>query len=76
MNDQIAAVDAQVVETPVVNPSLEALTSQETNFKGQLEQVKSDMIKLQQQFEALKTRGTKLEGALESLAILKTSLTK
>lgn len=76
MSDQTAAVDAQVVETPAANPSLATITAQETNFKGQLEQVKSEMVKLQQQFEALRTRGTKLEGALESLAILKTSLTK
>ena len=76
MNDQTTAVDAQVIETPAVNPSLEALVAQETNFKGQLEQVKKDIVTIQQQFDNLKTRGTKLEGALESLAILKSTLTK
>lgn len=78
MNDNATVVDATVVpvETPVTNSSLDAIVAQETIFKAQLDKVKKDMAILQQQFETLKTHGTKLEGALESLQLLKTTLTK
>jgi len=60
------AVDATVVEIPVVNPGVDAANLQKANFTAQLEQVKKEMLRHQQEFEGLKIRGTKLEGALES----------
>jgi molecular chaperone GrpE (heat shock protein) len=76
MNDIEKAVDATVVETPVANPAVDAANAQKANFTAQLEQVKKAMLQHQQEFENLKTRGTKLEGALESLDILIKSLSK
>lgn len=75
MENETPVVDATVV-TPEVNPSVQALDAQKANFKAQLDQVKTEMTKLQQQFEVLKVRGSKLEGAIESLDILRASLTK
>lgn len=83
MENEMPVVEAVVVpeEKPVVvekpaPTALEALNMQEVNFKAQLEAVRKDMAKLQQDFEAKKILGIRLEGALESLSILRTSLTK
>jgi hypothetical protein len=73
MAEETTAVDATVVES---NPAVEGILSQKANFTAQLEQVKKEMVSLQQQFETLKIKGTKLEGALESLDILHKSLSK
>jgi len=77
MSDNEKAVDAAVVtETPASNPAIDAANAQKANFTAQLEQVKKAMLQHQQEFENLKIRGTKLEGALESLDILLKSLSK
>lgn len=65
-----------VVEAEVVNPALDAANAQKVAFTAQLEQVKKEMVRHQQEFEVLKIRGTKLEGALESLELLLKSLSK
>jgi len=50
--------DAQVVESPVevsaVPSNIDVILSQQANFKSQLEQVKANMTKYQQAFEAEK----------------------
>jgi hypothetical protein len=75
MNDtEKTTVEAEVV--PASNPALDAANAQKTAFTAQLEQVKKEMLRHQQEFEVLKIRGTKLEGALESLELLIKSLTK
>lgn len=76
MTDEKTVVDAQVVETPAANPAVDAANAQKVAFTAQLEQVKKEMLRHQQEFETLKIRGTKLEGALESLEILLKSLSK
>jgi len=76
MSNEQPVADATVVETPVSNPAIDAANAQKANFTAQLEQVKKAMLQHQQEFEALKVRGTKLEGALESLDILIKSLSK
>lgn len=75
MSDEKTVVEAAVVEAPV-NPAVEAANAQKVNFTAQLEAVKKEMLRHQQEFETLKIRGTKLEGALESLEILLKSLSK
>lgn len=76
MSENTAApVEATVVPAET-NPLVTAANAQKENFSAQLEQVKKAMIQHQQEFEALKIRGTKLEGALESLDILLKSLSK
>ena len=77
MTDNTQVTEAEVVTTPEVvsNPQLDKLNAQEADFKNQLTVAKNDMVKLQQQFDAIKTKAIKLEGAIESLAILRTSLT-
>lgn len=75
MNDtEKTVVDAEV--TTPANPTLDGINTQVTAFTAQLEQVKKEMVRHQQEFEVLKIRGTKLEGALESLELLKKSLSK
>lgn len=75
MNDtEKTVVEAEV--TPAANPALEGIDAQKAAFTAQLEQVKKEMIRHQQEFEVLKIRGTKLEGALESLELLTKSLSK
>lgn len=76
MNDTEKTVVEATVETPVSNPTLDGINAQVTAFTAQLEQVKKEMVRHQQEFEVLKIRGTKLEGALESLEILKKTLSK
>ena len=75
MSDEQTVVDATVVPAET-NPALDAAKAQRENFAAQLEQVKKAMLQHQQEFEALKIRGTKLEGALESLDILLKSQSK
>lgn len=76
MNDtEKTAVEAEVVPAEA-NPAVVAANEQKTAFTAQLEQVKKEMVRHQQEFEVLKIRGTKLEGALESLDILLKSLSK
>lgn len=75
MSDEKTVVEAEVV-APEANPAVELANAQKTNFTAQLEQVKKEMVRHQQEFETLKIRGTKLEGALESLEILLKSLSK
>ena len=74
-NTEQTAVDTTVVPAET-NPAVDAANAQKANFTAQLEQVKKAMFQHQQEFEALKIRGTKLEGALESLDILLKSLSK
>lgn len=74
MNDtEKTVVEAEVVPA---NPAVEGINAQKAAFTAQLEQVKKAMVQHQQEFETLKIRGTKLEGALESLDILLKSLSK
>jgi hypothetical protein len=79
-NGTPVVADAEVVEVPVtkdaVQTSLDAILAQRTDFKNQLEQVKKEMVQHQQAFDNLKTKGIKLEGAIESLDILQNSLKK
>jgi len=76
MSDEKTVVETTVVEAPAANPAVDAANAQKANFTAQLDQVKKEMLRHQQEFEALKIRGTKLEGALESLDILLKSLSK
>jgi hypothetical protein len=77
MNDEQTVVDATVVaDAPASNPAIDAAKAQKANFAAQLEQVKKEMLRHQQEFEVLKVTGTKLEGALESLEILLKGLSK
>lgn len=78
MNDTVNAVEAEVVKAAdevkeVVASETDkvktAILAQEASFKTQLDQVKKDMVALQQQFENKKTLALKLEGALESVAL-------
>lgn len=73
MSQETNAVDAVIVPS-VASPAVEAANAQKVNFTAQLDQVKKDMQRLQQEFEGLKIKGVKLEGALESLDILLKSL--
>jgi len=70
MSDEQKVVEAEVV----VNPTVDTINAQKANFTAQLEQVKKEMLRHQQEFESLKIRGTKLEGANESLDLLLESL--
>jgi hypothetical protein len=82
-SDEIKAVEAEVVgevkkvEEVVVSEAEKikaAAIAQKENFAKQLAQVKTDMTKLQQDFEAKKILGVRLEGAIESVEILLKSL--
>lgn len=73
MDKDQTVVDAVVVP-PVINPAVEATNAQKANFISQLEQIKKEMLQHQQSFDTLKTKGIKLEGAIESLDILLKSL--
>jgi hypothetical protein len=75
MDNETTAVDATIVPANT-NPAVDAVNAQKATFTAQLEQVKKAMLQHQQEFETLKIRGTKLEGALESLDILLKSLSK
>jgi ABC-type phosphate transport system auxiliary subunit len=75
----VKAVEAEVVaeakkvEEVVVSEAEKIKASalaQKADFQKQYEQVKKDMANLQQQFEAKKIIGVRLEGAIESLEIL------
>jgi hypothetical protein len=79
IKEEIKAVEAEVVSEAekveeVVVSEVEkvkaSILAQKTNFQAQLAQVRTDMEKLRQDFEAKKTFGVKLEGALESLELL------
>ena len=85
MNDEIKAVEAEVVKVAeevkdVVVSEAERIKAsalaQKADFEKQLAQVKTDMTKLQQDFEAKKILGVRLEGAVQSLEILLKSLVK
>lgn len=81
MTKKSEAVEATVVEngsTPVVpqKSPVQILTEQQDNFRKQLEVTKTNMTKLQQQFDAQKTLAIKLEGALEAGDLLLKSLQK
>jgi hypothetical protein len=75
MSNETTVVDTTVVPAET-NPSIEAIHAQKANFAAQLDQVKKAMLQHQQEHETLKIRGTKLEGAIESLDILEKSLSK
>jgi hypothetical protein len=79
IRNEVNAVEAEVVngvkkvEAVVVNEAEKIKTSilsQKTNFQTQLDNVKKDMTRLQQEFDKAKTLGVRLEGALEGLEIL------
>jgi hypothetical protein len=81
----VQAVEAEVVKAAeevkeVVVSEAEKIKAsalaQKADFTKQLEAVRKDMATLQQQFEAKKVLGIRLEGALESLELLFKSLTK
>jgi hypothetical protein len=59
--------DAVVTEAETIKASILA---QKANFQAQLDGVRKEMTKLQQDFEQKKNLGIKLEGALESLELL------
>ena len=75
MSEEQKVVDAVVVP-PVATSAVDSISAQKANFTAQLDQVKKEMLRHQQEFETLKIRGTKLEGALESLDLLQKSLSK
>ena len=83
MQDEVKAVEAEVVKVAgevkdVVVSEAEtikvSILAQKANFQAQLDGVKKEMTKLQQDFELKKNLGVKLEGALESLELLLKSL--
>lgn len=80
MNNETPVVEATVVEsnsTPVVQKTpLQIITEQQVNLKAQLDQDKSNMTKLQQQFDAVKNHAVRLEGAIEAGELLLKSLSK
>lgn len=85
IENEVKVVEAEVVaevkkvEEVVVSEAEKIKASvfaQKDNFLKQLEQVKKDMANLQQQFEAKKILGVRLEGALESLELLLKNLIK
>ena len=76
---EVKAVEAEVVASAdavkevVVNEAEKfkaSILAQKTTFQAQLDNVRKEMTKLQQDFEQKKILGTKLEGALESLELL------
>ena len=78
MDTEETVQDAQVVTpvTPVVNPSVEAITANQTAFKAQLEAARKEMVRLQQEFEKQKSHALKLEGAIEASDLILKSLSK
>lgn len=66
---EVSAVEAKVTEA-IIDPVKASILAQKQNFLTQLDTVKKNMAKLQQDFEAQKTLGIRLEGALESLEML------
>jgi hypothetical protein len=83
IENEVKAVEAEVVKAAdevkeVVVSEAEKITAsilaQKANFQTQLDNVKKEMTKLQQDFELKKNLGVKLEGALESLELLLKSL--
>ena len=83
MQDEVKAVEAEVVKVAgevkdaVVSEAETikvSILAQKANFQAQLDSVKKEMTKLQQDFELKKNLGVKLEGALESLELLLKSL--
>lgn len=83
--NEIKAVEAEVVaevkkvEEVIVSEAEKikaSMLAQKADFSARLEQVRKDMANLQQQFDAKKTLGVKLEGALEGLELLLKNLVK
>lgn len=79
LRDEVKAVEAEIVsgvnkvEEKVVNEAEKikaSLLTQKVSFQTQLDGIKKEMTRLQQEFEKTKTMGIKLEGALESLELL------
>lgn len=79
MEEKVVAVEAEVVSevkkveevvVSEVDKVKQAILAQKVNFQAQLEKVKQDMTRLQQEFEKAKQLGIKLEGALESIELL------
>jgi ElaB/YqjD/DUF883 family membrane-anchored ribosome-binding protein len=79
----VKAVEAEVVKVAeevkeVVVSDAEriknSVLAQKANFSAQLDGVRKEMAKLQQDFEQKKILGVKLEGALESIELLLKSL--
>jgi len=79
IENEVKAVEAEVVTAAetvkeVVVSEAEkfkaSILAQKATFQAQLDNVKKEMTKLQQDFEQKKILGTKLEGALESLELL------
>jgi hypothetical protein len=79
IKDEVKTVEAEIVsevkkvEEVVVSEAEKikaSILAQKSTFLSQLESVRKEMLKLQQDFEAKKTLGVKLEGALESLELL------
>lgn len=82
--------EVKVVETEVVKAAEEvkevvvseaekiktSVLAQKANFVAQLDAVKKDMTKLQQDFENKKILGIKLEAGIETIEILLKSLSK
>jgi len=72
MENEMPVVDVQVVE----ENQKETNTAQKVNFQKQLEVVRKNLSSYQQAFEVEKSKGMKLEGAIESLDLLLKSLQK
>jgi hypothetical protein len=79
IKEEVKAAEAEIVsevkkvEEVVVSEAEKIKTSvlaQKSNFLAQLDGVKKEMARLQQEFESKKTLGIRLEGALESLELL------
>ena len=63
---EVVVSDAERIKNSVL--------AQKANFSAQLDGVRKEMAKLQQDFEQKKILGVKLEGALESIELLLKSL--
>jgi ElaB/YqjD/DUF883 family membrane-anchored ribosome-binding protein len=83
IENEVKAVEAEVVKVAeevkeVVVSDAEriknSVLAQKANFSAQLDGVRKEMAKLQQDFEQKKILGVKLEGALESIELLLKSL--
>lgn len=85
IKEEVKAVEAEVVgevkkvEEVVVSEAEKikaSVLAQKATFSAQLDGVRKEMAKLQQDFENKKVLGIRLEGALEGLEIFLKSLVK
>jgi len=65
-----AAAEVKEVVVSEAEKIKNSVLTQKANFQTQLDNVKKEMSRLQQEFEQKKILAVKLEGALESLELL------